>query len=303
MREIIEKIEYLKKKKNAIVLAHTYQLPEIQDIADFVGDSLDLSKKAANTESSIIVFCGVHFMAETASILNPQKKVLLPDLNAGCPMADMVNVDDLIKFKNKFKNPVVVSYVNTTALVKAESYICCTSANAVNVVKSIAQEGDIIFVPDRNLGDYVQKKSGVELNIWNGFCPTHNNFILPEVILKAKTEHPAAKVLVHPECRYKTIELADEVMSTGMMCRYVKKSDNKEFIIGTETGILHKLKKDNPDKQFYPAIKESVCPNMKKITIEKVLDVLTNETNVVSISEEIRQKAIFPIKKMLDVWS
>jgi quinolinate synthase len=302
MKEIIKKLNELKKEKNAIILAHIYQLPEIHDIADFVGDSLDLSKKAVQTNADTIVFCGVHFMAETASILNPNKKVLIPAIDAGCPMADMITAEKLKDFKSQYKNPVVVAYVNTSAAVKAESDICCTSSNAVNVVKSVAgNKSDIIFVPDRNLGNYVQKTSGIKMNIWNGFCPTHNNLILPEYVLKAKEEHPHAEVLVHPECRPEVISSADHVMSTGVMCRYVEKSTAKEFTIGTETGILYKLKKDNPDKNFYPVSSFAVCPNMKKITLAKVLDTLTNMKNIVSVPDDIRQKAYSPILKMLEI--
>ncbi|AKL98403.1 quinolinate synthase NadA [Endomicrobium proavitum] len=302
MNEITEKLNKLKKEKNAVILAHIYQLPEIQDVADFVGDSLDLSRKAAQTKADIIVFCGVHFMAETAAILSPQKKVLIPDVNAGCPMADMITASALKELKSKYKNPVVVAYVNTSAAVKAESDICCTSSNALNVVKSV-ESGDIIFVPDRNLGSYVQKNSGKEMFIWNGFCPTHNNLMLPEHILKAKAEHPNAEILVHPECRPEVAALADHAMSTGVMCRYVPTSSKKEFIIGTETGILYKLQKENPDKKFYPVSSLAVCPNMKKITLAKVLDVLFNETNIVTVPEEIRKKAYLPIERMLKIQS
>jgi quinolinate synthase len=306
MKETIKKLNKLKKKKNAVILAHIYQLPEIHNIADFVGDSLDLSKKAIQTNADVIVFCGVYFMAEIASILNPKKKILIPDSNAGCPMADMITVEKLKEFKSQYKNPAVVAYVNTSAAVKAESDICCTSSNAVNVVKSIigdrdTEDSDIIFVPDRNLGSYVQKLIDVKMNIWNGFCPTHNNLILPEYLLKAKEEHPHAEILVHPECRPEVASMADHIMSTGAMCRYVGKTPTKEFIIGTETEILYKLKKDNPSKNFYPVSSLAVCPNMKKITLAKVLDVLTNMKNEVSISEDIRQKAYRPILKMLKI--
>ncbi|MDR1195198.1 MAG: quinolinate synthase NadA [Endomicrobium sp.] len=302
-KEISERLNKLKEEKNAVILAHIYQLPEIQDIADFVGDSLDLSRKAAETKADIIVFCGVHFMAETASILSPQKKVLIPDVYAGCPMADMITAGQLKEFKKKYKNPVVVAYVNTSAAVKAECDICCTSSNAVNVLKSIdgeTKDADIIFVPDRNLGSYVQKMSGRKMQIWNGFCPTHNN-MLPEMVLKAKNEHPEAEVLVHPECRPEVVELADFALSTGGMCKRVPQSSKKEFIIGTESGILYKLKKENPDKNFYPVSSAAVCPNMKKITLAKVVDVLTNMKNVVTVVEEIREKAYAPIKRMLEV--
>lgn len=306
MKETIKKLNKLKKEKNAVIFAHIYQLPEIHNIADFVGDSLDLSRKAVRTNADVIVFCGVHFMAETASILNPKKKILIPDLNAGCPMSDMITAEKLKEFKSQYKNPVVIAYVNTSAAVKAESDICCTSSNAVNVVKSIfedtvVEDRDIIFIPDRNLGSYVQKLTDVKMNIWNGFCPTHNNFILPEYLLKAKEEHPHAEILVHPECRPEVASAADHIMSTGVMCRYVEKSTAKEFIIGTETGILYKLKKDNPGKNFYPVSSLVVCPNMKKITLAKVLDVLANMKNVICVSEDIREKAYRPILKMLEI--
>lgn len=300
MEDTIQRLDRLKKEKNAVILAHIYQLPEIQDIADFVGDSLDLSRKAANTDADVIVFCGVHFMAETAAILSPRKKVLIPDTGAGCPMADMITAQQLREFKRKYDNARVVAYVNTSAAVKAESDICCTSSNAVKVTESV-KAGNIIFVPDRNLGDYVQKKAGRKMIIWNGFCPTHNNMMLPEHVLKAKEEHPGAEVLVHPECRPETVALADQAMSTGQMCKYVATSPKTEFIIGTETGILYKLEKENPDKKFYPVSSLAVCPNMKKIKLAKVLDTLSNMKNIVTVPEDIREKAYVPIKKMLEI--
>ena len=305
MNSIVNKLNDLKKEKNAIILAHIYQRPEIHDIADFIGDSLDLSKKVVATDAKTIVFCGVHFMAETAHILNPNKTVLIPDINAGCPMADMITVQELKDFKSKFKNPFVIAYINTSAEIKAQSDICCTSSNAVNILKYIASSNkdlDILFVPDRNLGHYVQQKvSGIKINVWNGFCPTHNNFILPEYVLKAKKEHPLAEVLVHPECRPEVIEIANFAMSTGTMCKYIKNSNNKDFIIGTEIGILSRLKKENLNKNFYPVTDLSECPNMKKTTIEKVFDVLKNTKNIVSVNDEIRKKAYLPIYKMLNV--
>lgn len=299
MEEIKQKLNQLKKEKNAVILAHIYQLPEIQDIADFVGDSLDLSRKAAQTDAEVIVFCGVHFMAETAAILSPQKKVLIPDADAGCPMADMITSAALKDLKTQHPDAQVVAYVNTSAAVKAKSDICCTSSNAVNVVKSVTSP-KIIFVPDRNLGAYTQKMSGKEMIIWNGFCPTHNN-MLPEHVLKAKQQHPNAEILVHPECRPEVVELADYAMSTGMMCRHALKSDKNEFIIGTEVGILYKLQKENPGKKFYPVSENAVCPNMKKTNISKVLDVLSNMKNIVTVPDEIREKASQPIKKMLEI--
>ncbi|MDR2395560.1 MAG: quinolinate synthase NadA [Endomicrobium sp.] len=304
MNSIFNQLNDLKKEKNAIILAHIYQRPEIHDIADFIGDSLDLSKKVVATDAETIVFCGVHFMAETAHILNPNKKVLIPDINAGCPMADMITVQELKNFKSKFKNPFVIAYINTSAEIKAHSDICCTSSNAVNILRHVASSNkhlDILFIPDRNLGNYVQKVSGIKINVWNGFCPTHNNFILPEYVLKAKKEHPLAEVLVHPECRPEVIEIANYAMSTGTMCKYIKNSNNKDFIIGTEIGILYRLKKENPNKNFYPVTNLSECPNMKKTTIEKVFDVLKNTKNIVSVNDKIRKKAYLSIYKMLNV--
>lgn len=303
MREIKEKLDKLKKERNAVILAHIYQLPEIQDAADFVGDSLDLSRKAAETSADVIVFCGVHFMAETAAILSPRKKVIIPDAHAGCPMADMIGAQKLKEFKKRHKNPFVAAYVNTSAAVKAESDICCTSSNAVNVLNSVKEETknrEIIFVPDRNLGAYVRKMSGGEMVVWDGFCPTHNN-ILPEMVLKAKKEHPKAEVLVHPECRPEVVSLADFALSTGGMCKRALASPKKEFIIGTESGILYKLQKENPGKKFYPVSSLAVCPNMKKITLSKVLDVLENLSNQVIVPEDIREKAYIPIKRMLEI--
>jgi quinolinate synthase len=298
--EIKQQLNALKKEKNAIVVAHIYQDWQVQDIADFVGDSLDLSRKAAETTAQVIVFCGVHFMAETAAILSPDKKVLLPDLNAGCPMADMASVDGLLKLKAKHPNAKVVAYVNTSAAIKAQSDICCTSANAVEIVKSLDNQ-EIIFVPDKNLGDYVSKQSGKKMILWNGFCPTHNNFILPEYVAQAKIHYPNAQVLVHPECRPQTLELADFAMSTGQMCRHISQSNQTEFIIGTELGIIYKLQKENPDKKFYPVNPLAICPNMKKINVAKVLDTLLNMKNVVSVPKEISDKAYLPIKKMLSL--
>jgi quinolinate synthase len=299
MNETIERLNKLKKERNAVILAHIYQLPEIQDIADFVGDSLDLSRKAAETAADTIVFCGVHFMAETAAILSPQKKVLIPDAAAGCPMADMITAPRLREFKKQYAGAKVVAYVNTSAAVKAESDICCTSSNAADIVKRVDAE-NIIFVPDRNLGAYVQKISGRKIILWNGFCPTHNNTIFPENILKLKEKYPNAEVLVHPECRPETAALADYALSTGQMCKRAAQSSKKDFIIGTESGILYKLKKDNPDKNFYHASPLATCPNMKKITLAKTIDVLLNMKNIVTVPDDIREKAYLPIKKMLE---
>ncbi|MFH1368463.1 MAG: quinolinate synthase NadA [Elusimicrobiota bacterium] len=301
---IVARIKTLKKKLNAVILAHNYQLPEVQDIADFLGDSLDLSRKAASTEADVIVFCGVHFMAETAAILSPEKTVLLPAIDSGCPMADMIDAAKLAALKKNHPNAVVAAYVNTSAEVKAESDICVTSANAVQIIKSLggnpATAGrDIIFVPDRNLGHYVMTQTGKDMILYDGYCPTHNN-ILPEHVLKARQQHPGAEVVVHPECRPEVIKLADKVLSTSGMVNYAKTSKNKEIIIGTEPGIIYRLKKDSPDKEFYPASDAAVCRNMKKNTLEKVLWSLENMKNVIKVEEPVRSKAKLAIDKMLE---
>jgi len=293
----IERILKLKKTRNAVILSHNYQRGEVQDIADFVGDSLELSQKAARTNADVIVFCGVHFMAETASILNPSKIVLLPDANAGCPMADMITAEQLQKKKKELPNVTVVTYINSTAAVKAESDYCCTSANGVKVVGSITAK-EILFVPDQYLGDFIAKKTGKQMHLWPGYCPTHVK-ILPEDIIQRKKEHPKAKVVVHPECRPDVIALADEALSTSGMIRYATREDVKELIVGTEVEILHRLNKENPGKKFYPASKKAICPNMKKITLEKILDSLEALTPEVKVPESIRVKALIPVERML----
>jgi len=296
---IVERIQNLKKERNAIILAHNYQPGEVQDIADYLGDSLELSRIAEKSEADIIVFCGVHFMAETASILSPEKKVLLPEIGAGCPLADMITADGLRELKATHPDAKVVGYVNTTADVKAEMDICCTSTNAIKVVNSV--EGDeIIFVPDKYLADYVSRHSNKKIIPWNGSCPTHVK-ITAEDIKGQKGLHPRAKVMVHPECIPEVVELADEVLSTGGMCKYVRDSDAGEFIVGTETGILHRLGKENPEKKFYPASELAVCPNMKKINLEKVLWALEDMKYEVKIPEEIRVKAKRAVNRMLEI--
>ncbi len=297
--KLIEDIMELKEKRRAVILAHNYQLGEIQDIADFVGDSLELSQNAAQTDARVIVFCGVHFMAETASILCPDKTVLLPDLNAGCPMADMITAEQLIKEKKKHRKATVVCYVNSTAAVKAESDICCTSANAVRVVESVPGD-DILFIPDQYLGHYVSTKTNKNLILWPGFCPTHAR-ILPEHIARLKHEYPDARVVVHPECRPGVIAMADEVLSTGGMIRYARTQDFHEMIVGTEIGIIHRLRKENPGKRFIPVSEQAVCPNMKLITMEKVLWSLEEMTPEIKVPEEIRIKAKRAVDRMLEV--
>ncbi|MDD5043956.1 MAG: quinolinate synthase NadA [Candidatus Omnitrophica bacterium] len=296
-----EKIKKLKKERQAVILVHNYQLPEVQDIADYLGDSLELSRTAAKTEAKVVVFCGVHFMAETASILCPDKLVIVPDVNAGCPMANMITADDLRSLKEKHPGAAVVAYVNTSAEVKAESDICCTSTNAVKVVNSLKDKyKEIIFIPDKYLGDYVSKRTGKKLIIWNGYCPTHVKITAKDIISK-KMFHPQAKVVVHPECTPEVIALADEVSSTSMMCKFVKESKAKEFIIATESGIIYRLKKENPDKEFYPASEASVCPNMKRTNQEKILWSLEELKEEVRVPDDIRQKALKPIQAMLGI--
>jgi len=296
---IISEITKLKKQKNAIILVHNYQRPEVQDIADFTGDSLELSQQAAKTSAAVIVFCGVHFMAETAYIINPRKTVLMPEIEAGCPMADMITAEALVKRKKELTGVTVVCYVNSSAAVKAESDICCTSANAVKVVQSLGGK-EILFVPDQYLGEWVAQKTGNKMHLWPGFCPTHMK-ILPEDILKLKKEYPAAVALVHPECRAEAKTAADEVLSTGGMIRYVRESTARIFIIGTETGIIHRLQKENPGKHFIPVTDKAICPNMKRITLEKVLWSLQDVKYPVIVPENIRSKALSAVERMLAI--
>ncbi|MBC7333308.1 MAG: quinolinate synthase NadA [Actinobacteria bacterium] len=298
--ELANQIAKLKMEKNAVILAHNYQIGEVQDIADFVGDSLQLSIEASKTRASVIVFCGVHFMAETAKIISPQKKVLLPDLNAGCPMAEMINESQLLELKNKHPGAAVVCYVNSTARVKALSDICCTSSNAVDVVNSIPNDKRIIFIPDKYLGGYVQSQTGRELILASGYCPTHV-MITAKNIIQIKKEHLDAVVIVHPECTPEVIEMADKVASTGGIITYVKKSTNKKFIIGTEIGIIHRLKKENPDKIFIPASNQAICPNMKLTNLEKILWALEEEKHEIRLPHEIINKARLAIDRMINL--
>jgi quinolinate synthase len=297
--ELAEKILRLKKKRNAVILAHNYQLGEIQDIADFVGDSLDLSQNAARTDADVIVFCGVHFMAETASILCPDKTVLLPDEHAGCPMANMITAPQLRSKKMEHPKATVVCYINSSAAVKAESYICCTSANAIGVVESLEAK-EIIFVPDQYLGNYISTKTNKKMILWPGFCPTHAR-IMPENIIKLRHEHPEAKVVVHPECRPDVIALADEVLSTSGMIKFAKREDVQEMIVGTEMGIIYRLNRENPGKKFIPVSEQAICPNMKLITLEKVLWSLEEMAPEVKVPEKIRIRAKAAVDRMLAV--
>jgi quinolinate synthase len=299
--ELLEKISVLRKRRNAIILAHNYQLGEIQDIADFVGDSLELSQMAADTGADVIVFCGVHFMAETASILCPDKVVLLPDINAGCPMANMITAERLQAKKKEHPQAAVICYINSTAEVKADSDICCTSANAIRVVESLDAR-EILFVPDQYLGHYVSTKTSKKMILWPGFCPTHVR-IKPERIKELKKDYPQARVVVHPECTPEVIALADEVLSTGGMCRYAQRDEVKEMIVGTEMGIIHRLKKENPGKKFIPISEQTICPNMNLITLEKVSWSLEEMSPEVKVPGEIRLRAKAAVDKMLRVKS
>lgn len=298
--QILAKIRRLKDKHRAVILAHNYQPGEIQDLADFCGDSLGLSIKAAQTNARTIVFCGVKFMAETAAILSPDKTVLLPDKFAGCPLADMITAEQLRQLKNKHPDAFVVCYVNSPAEVKAESDYCCTSANAVEVVSSLPQDRPIIFVPDQHLGKFVMDRTGRDLVLWPGYCPTHV-VITADDIKGAKEKYPDAIVMAHPECTEPVKALADELLSTGQMLKFVKKSTAKRFIVATEVGIIYSLKKQNPQAEFIPASDRAVCPNMKKITLDKVIGSLEDMQYKVAVPEEIRVKAKRSLDRMVEI--
>jgi quinolinate synthase len=297
--ELRGKIFNLKEQRKAIILTHNYQLGEVQDVADFVGDSLELSQKAARTDAEVIVFCGVHFMAETASILCPDRAVLLPDLQAGCPMADMITAESLRARKRELPEATVVCYINSTAEVKAESDVCCTSANAVKVVESLDAR-EILFVPDQYLGQYVATKTNKPMHLWPGFCPTHAR-IEPQDITRLKRDYPQAKVVVHPECRPEVIALADAVLSTSGMCRFARETKAKEIIVGTEIGIIYRLRKENPGKKFMPVSEQAVCPTMKLITMEKIIWALEEMSYEVKVPEQIRVRAKGAVDRMLEV--
>uniref|UniRef100_A0A7C4UH69 Quinolinate synthase n=1 Tax=candidate division WOR-3 bacterium TaxID=2052148 RepID=A0A7C4UH69_UNCW3 len=295
--KIEEKIIKRKNEINGVIIAHNYQLPEIQDIADFVGDSLELSRKAKETDADVIIFCGVKFMAETAKILSPEKIVLLPEIDAGCPMADMITADDVRELRKKYPDATIVAYVNTNADVKAEVDICCTSSNAVKVVNSVKTER-VIFIPDRNLGSYVKRFTDKEMIIWDGFCPTHNHLITLEDIKTLKDEHPEALVIVHPECTPDVIDIADYVASTSGIIKLSKELNNKEFIIGTEEGIVHRLKKENPEKNFYP-VRKAICYNMKKINLNSLFQAIEKLQYRIELEKWIIDRAYNAIEKMI----
>jgi quinolinate synthase len=303
---VIEEIDRLRREKNAIILAHYYQEGEIQDIADFVGDSLALSQQAEKTNADIILFAGVHFMAETAKILSPEKKVLIPDLNAGCSLADSCPTDEFKSFIEKYPGYTVISYVNTTAEIKALTDIICTSSNAMQIVNSLPEEEKIIFAPDRNLGNYIKSVTGRDMVIWQGACHVHEEFSL-ERILEIKENEPDAKIIAHPECEKPILIVADHIGSTSSLLNYTKKDDAKKYIVATESGIIHQMKKSNPEKTFIPAPpKDSTCACndcnfMKLITIKKLYNCLKYELPEIKVNEDIRKKAIHSIKRMLEI--
>lgn len=302
---IIERILKLKKEKNAIILAHFYQIPQIQDIADFVGDSLNLAEKARTAKEDLILFCGVHFMGETAKILNPNKKVIIPDLNAGCSLADSCKYEDFKAFKEQYPEHIVISYINCSAEIKTLSDIICTSGNAVQLVNSLPKDQKIIFAPDKNLGGYINRISGRDMVLWDGTCEVHE-LLTSEYVLLTKKSNPDAILVAHPECNDAVLQLADFVGSTSAMINYIKKSVNKKFLVATESGIVHQLKKDNPEKEFIVVTQDESCScndcqYMKLNTLEKVLSSLENEEFEILLEQNIIVDAKKPIIKMLDM--
>lgn len=294
-----ERILELKKGFDVVIMAHNYQRPEVQDIADITGDSLELAREAILLDTEVIVLCGVRFMAETAAILNPTRIVLLAEGTAGCPMADMIDVDDLRQWKQRYPKATVVCYVNSSAAVKAESDYCCTSANALRVVEAVPND-EILFIPDKNLGHYVSTKTNKRIIVYPGYCSTHHR-LTPNHVIRAKQEHPDAVVLVHPECRAEVIALADAALSTSQMARYAKESSAKTFLIGTEEGLVYRMQQDNPEKSFYVISKVLICPDMKKTTLDEIAQTMELRRNVVVVPEEIRLGAKRALDRMLDI--
>jgi len=298
--ELLAYISRRKSELDAVIMAHYYQLPEIQETADFVGDSLELARQAAVTDARLIVFCGVRFMAESAKILNPDKTVILPEPRAGCPMADMADAGGLKRLKEQHPGAAVVCYVNSSAAVKAESDICCTSSNALRVVQSIPAGREIIFVPDRNLGSYIQRETGRDMVLWAGYCPVHDA-VKPAEIEEQKKLHPGVPVVVHPECPPDVTAMADAVLSTAGILKYVADSPENEFIIGTEEGLLHSLRKNHPHKKFYLARSGFNCPDMKLIGLEKLALAMEQLSEAVEVEESVRQRAMVSLQRMLQI--
>lgn len=297
---IQEEIRKLAAERKAVILAHNYCRGEVQDVADYTGDSLELARKAAEVEAEVIVFCGVYFMAETAAILNPTKTVLIPDPSAGCPMADMITGEQLRKLKAAHPKAKAVCYVNSTAEVKAECDMCVTSGNAEKVMKTFAADEEILFVPDQHLGGHISGMLGRKYNLWPGYCPTHQ-MITVKAIAEARSAHPGAPVLVHPECAKDVREAADYALSTGGMCKFARESDAKTILVGTEVGILHRLRKENPEKTFIPVVERMICPNMKKTTLENLAEALREMKSVVKVPEPTATKARAAVEAMLAI--
>lgn len=298
MIDLKEKIETLRRRRQAVILAHNYVEGDVQDIADFVGDSLELSIKARDAQAPVIVFCGVRFMAETAKLLSPESIVLHPAPHAGCPMADMADAAEVKAYRQAHPDTEIVAYVNTTAATKAHVDICCTSANAEKVLNAIDPARPVMFLPDQNLAANVSARLNRKVALWPGFCPTHNR-VQPETIRRMRAEYPDAQLLVHPECTPSVVELADQALSTGGMLRYVRESDHRQFLIGTEHGILHRMRKENPDKEFIPVTPLMNCPNMKKITLENIAEALENLSPRIELPSELMERARRPIERML----
>ncbi len=302
---MLEKIQELKEKNNAVILAHYYQEPEIQDMADFVGDSLELSRKAAGTDADVILFCGVHFMAETAKIVNPEKKVIIPDMEAGCSLADSAPEEKFKEWVNKYSDHIVISYINCSAEVKALSDIICTSANAKKVVESVPKDKKILFAPDKFLGKYIIKETGRDMVLWNGTCQVHEIFSERELV-RLKVEHEEAKVLAHPECEENILVHADFIGSTSALIKNVNETNDEKYIIATEPGVIHQMQKTNPNKQFIPLPPNNgcacnECPHMRLNTMDKIVDVLENLKNEITLDETIRVKALKPLNRMLEI--
>ena len=300
VEELVDKIRVLKERHRAIILAHNYQIGEVQDVADLIGDSLELARYAATTEADVIVFCGVHFMAETAKILNPSRKVLVPDLKAGCPMSDMITPEEVDRLRRENPGAVVVTYVNSPAAVKAKSDICCTSANAVRIVSSIPEETPIIFIPDQFLGDYVQRATGRKLILFEGFCPTHMR-IMASDIDQARQEHPGAFVIAHPECQPDVAKKADVVSSTSRMATAVRENPAQKVVVGTELGMIYRLQKENPGKEFIPACSSCDCANMKVNSLEKILWALEDMGPEIELPEGILKDARRALDRMIEL--
>ncbi|MBQ7402338.1 MAG: quinolinate synthase NadA [Lentisphaeria bacterium] len=300
METVLEEIKRLKAERNAVILAHNYVNPEIQDIADFLGDSLELSFRAKESGAEVIVFCGVRFMAETAKLLSPKSTVLIPIPDAGCAMADMVNANMIKAYKKDHPDAMFVAYVNTTAETKAEVDLCCTSGNVEKVLKSIPENQEVMFLPDRNLGGNMNRKMNRNMDLWKGYCPVHDA-VTPEMIRQARAEHPGARVLVHPECKPEVVAECDYALSTAGILKKVKELDAKEFIIGTEKGIFHRIQKENPEKKFYSLNPDLICPDMKKITLESVRDALKNMSPAIELPSDMMDSAVKPILKMMEL--